>query len=335
MSNLIEMKEQQNELQLQIEQKKTELTTILQKTILEQYAYGSNSQTPESFKKKQEVAKFVSQLMATKDTSGRPAILNCSKESIMDCCITYCNNELNFFKNQAYLYCFGRELKFMTSKDGYVSLAKQMNPEIEDFYYDVVYKGDDFEYSKVAGKTTIIKHNQKMENITCDISDIVCAYATVCYKNGTHEADIMTIREILNSLKTAHKGSFTDTHKLNPRIMLSKFPLRRLAKKKINQSANKELLNNVVFEDDANVLPDEQLPNMEITIDETQDFVDTTEREILCVEENAPTPFEEKASEEEITVPYATWINDYKDNGWEQVKGSYDKSAKTVKIRKC
>lgn len=336
MNNIVETKEQQNELQVQIEQKKNELTNVLQKTILEQYAYTTNSQSPESFKKRQEVAKFVSQLVATKDTSGRPAILNCTKESIMDCCMTYCNNELNFFKNQAYLYCFGRELKFMTSKDGYVSLAKQMNPEIEDFYYDVVYKGDDFEYSKVAGKTTIIKHVQKIENITCDIADIVCAYATVCYKNGTHEADIMTIKEILNSLKTAHKGSFTDTHKLNPRIMLSKFPLRRLAKKKINQSENKELLNNVIFEDDNNIVQDEQLPTMEITIDETQDFVETIESEVV-IDEIQPTNNSniEINTEDEITVAYSTWINEYKDNGWEQIKGSYDKNAKTVRIKKC
>ena len=280
MSNLVE-KQETKDFALQVEQKKNELTTILQKTILEQYAYDLNSQTPESFKKKQEVAKFISQLVNTKDKSGRYAILSCSQESIMDCCITYCNNELNFFRNQAYLFPFGNKLSFMIGKDGYVAMAKQLNRDIEDFYYDVVYKGDIFEYNKVAGKTTIIKHIQKLANITCNINDIVCAYATVCYKNGTHEADIMTIQEILNALKTAQKGGFSDTHKLNPKLMLSKFPLRRLAKKKINQTANEEMRKNLVFEDDNYTTNEELQGNMELEIDDTQEFSEPTEVEIV------------------------------------------------------
>lgn len=354
MNEIIEKKQSANDFALQVEQKKNELTAILQKTILEQYAYDLNSQNPESFKKKQEVAKFLGQLVATKDTSGRPAILSCTKESIMDCCVTFCNQELNFFRNQAYLYCFGKELKFMTSKDGYVSLAKQLNPDIEDFYYEVVYKKDEFEFSKVAGKTQITKHIQKLENITCNIADIVCAYATCVYKNGTHEADIMTIKEIMNALKTAHKDGFTDNHKLNPRIMLSKFPLRRLCKRKINQSANSELRNNIVFEDDY----DEskavaEMPSMEITLDEGQEYSEPIESEEPPYEEEVVDPetddfeddeevtddewqmaIEEDSRNAVETVSYAKWKNELKGNGYEMVEGSYDTVNKTVQVRK-
>jgi recombination protein RecT len=354
MNNIVQQKQEGTSLQAQVEQKKKELTTVLQSTILEQYAYDLNSQSPESFKKKQEVAKFLGQLVATKDTSGRPAILSCTKESIMDCCVTFCNQELNFFRNQAYLYCFGKELKFMTSKDGYVSLAKQLNPDIEDFYYEVVYKKDEFEFSKVAGKTQITKHIQKLENITCNIADIVCAYATCVYKNGTHEADIMTIQEIMNALKTAHKVGFTDNHKLNPRIMLSKFPLRRLCKRKINQSANSELRNNIVFEDDyeeSKVVA--EMPSMEITLDEGQDYSEPSEYEEPTYEEEVVEPetddfddeepsdedwqmaMEEDSRNEPQTVSYSKWLNELKGNGWEQVKGTYDSANKTVQVRKC
>lgn len=354
MNNIVQQKQECTYLQEQVEQKKKELTTVLQSTILEQYAYDLNSQSPESFKKKQEVAKFLSQLVATKDTSGRPAILSCTKESIMDCCVTFCNQELNFFRNQAYLYCFGKELKFMTSKDGYVSLAKQLNPDIEDFYYEVVYKKDEFEFSKVAGKTQITKHIQKLENITCNIADIVCAYATCVYKNGTHEADIMTIQEIMNALKTAHKGGFTDNHKLNPRIMLSKFPLRRLCKRKINQSANSELRNNIVFEDDYEESKAvSEMPSMEITLDEGQEFSEPSEyKEPTNEEEVIETETDEFAGEEPSddewqmameedsqnaveTVSYAKWKNELKGNGYEMVEGSYDTVNKTVQVRKC
>ncbi len=351
MNEIIEKKQSTNDFALQVEQKKNELTTILQKTILEQYAYDLNSQTPESFKKKQEVAKFISQLVNTKDKSGRYAILSCSQESIMDCCITYCNNELNFFRNQAYLFPFGNKLSFMIGKDGYVAMAKQLNPDIEDFYYDVVYNGDIFEYNKVAGKTTIVKHVQKLANITCNINDIVCAYATVCYKNGTHEADIMTIQEILNALKTAQKGGFTDTHKLNPKLMLSKFPLRRLAKKKINQTANEEMRKNLVFEDDNYITNEELQGNIELEIDDTQEFSEPTEVEVvepIEVVEQEETEFtqeeiaeimqeeyeEEKQKENEKTIYYSQWLNEYKSNGWKMVEGSYDKANKTVKVVK-
>ena len=354
MNEITKTENKNTNLQAQVEQKKKELTTVLQSTILEQYAYDLNSQSPESFKKKQEVAKFLGQLVATKDTSGRPAILSCTKESIMDCCVTFCNQELNFFRNQAYLYCFGKELKFMTSKDGYVSLAKQLNPDIEDFYYEVVYKKDEFEFSKVAGKTQITKHIQKLENITCNIADIVCAYATCVYKNGTHEADIMTIQEIMNALKTAHKGGFTDNHKLNPRIMLSKFPLRRLCKRKINQSANSELRNNIVFEDDyeeSKVVA--EMPTMEITLDEGQEYSEPSEYEEPTYEEEIvetetdefddeepkddewQMAMEEDSRNEVETVSYAKWKNEMKGNGYEMVEDSYDPTSKTVKVRKC
>ena len=112
-----------------------------------------------------------------------------------------------YLKNQGYLYPYGTELKFMVSKDGYVALAKKLNPNIEDFYYDVVYKKDIFEFDKVAGKTIITKHKQPLENITAKIDDIVCAYATCVFKDGTHIADIMTMAEIINSLKTAKKNT--------------------------------------------------------------------------------------------------------------------------------
>ena len=311
MNNIVQQKQEGTSLQAQVEQKKKELTTVLQSTILEQYAYDLNSQSPESFKKKQEVAKFISQLVNTKDKTGRYAILSCSKESILDCCITYCNNELNFFRNQAYLFPFGNKLSFMIGKDGYVAMAKQLNPDIEDFYYDVVYNKDEFEYNKVAGKTQITKHIQKLENITCNISDIVCAYATVCYKNGTHEADIMTIQEIMNALKTAQKGGFSDTHKLNPKIMLSKFPLRRLAKKKINQTANEEVRKNLVFEDDNTATQMQEMPSMEITLDEGQGYSEPSEPEYFQTNSYD--------SEEEVVEPETDDFNDEEptDDEWQ------------------
>ena len=163
----------------------------------------------------------------------------------------------------------------------------------------------------------------------------------------------MTIQEILNALKTAQKGGFSDTHKLNPRIMLSKFPLRRLAKRKINQSANEEVRRSFVYEDDEVVENQSyEVPNMEINLDDTQDYDTPTEYEVVettneydeVVEAETDYDDEEPTDEEwqmamdednaEKTVSYSKWLNELKGNGWEQVQGSYDRVNKTVRVRR-
>ena len=50
MNEVAKTENKNTDIQLQVEQKKNELATVLQSTILEQYAYDLNSQTPESFK---------------------------------------------------------------------------------------------------------------------------------------------------------------------------------------------------------------------------------------------------------------------------------------------
>lgn len=329
--------------ELQVKQKKEEFEMILNETILSQYAYDINSNSAESVKKKQEVAMFLSKLVNTKDTSGRLAIMTCSQESIKDCCITYCNNELNFFRNQAYLFPFGNTLQFIISKDGYVSMAKALDSNIEDFYYDIVYKNDEFEFKKEAGKTIITKHLQRLENITCNIEDIVCAYATCVFKDGTHIADIMTMREITNALKTAHK-SLTETHKTNPKIMLSKFPLRRLAKQRINQSANQQIRETIRFEDENIEQPIRE--TIEVEIDENQEYSEpiTIESETPIIEEieqvwtseemeNVLDEIEEE--NEWFEVRYGEWKEKYSLSGeYEMKPKSYNQSTRTCLIRK-
>ena len=98
-----------------------------------------------------------------------------------------------------------------------LALAKKTNPDIKDFYAEIVYKGDEFEFEKNCWKNSIVKHKQKLENITANWLDVVAAYATCEFKDGTHIADVMTIQEeIKNSLATAQKG-ITDTHKKKPK----------------------------------------------------------------------------------------------------------------------
>lgn len=353
----------------QFEEKKPLIEDVINNIVLANYKPEFGYSEREIAEKKQNAHLFLLKLLSAKDSAKRPAILTVSEESIRECALTFLNGGYDLFKNQGYLFPYGNELKFMVSKDGYVALAKKTNPDIKDFYAEIVYKGDEFEFEKVAGKTIITKHKQKLENITANWQDVVAAYATCEFKDGTHIADVMTIEEIKNSLATAQKG-ITDIHKKNPKIMLSKFPLRRLAKTRIYQS-NPEIANIIVDEEvefeavntndtiakNMNVSFDQEIsqplketvvveqPQAEIiieenpfkefenedwTIEDMEDVINQIENE-----EQKPVEIEKPKELETKTVYYSKWKNELKDTGeWELVQDSYDANKKTVKVVK-
>jgi recombinational DNA repair protein RecT len=345
MNNIVPKEQEKTELQVQINKKKAEITAVLQDTIFSQLALDLNDKSELATKKKSEVAMFVSKLITTKDTVGRPAIMTCSLDSIRECALTYCNSDVDLYKSGGYLIPYNNTLQFIISRYGYVSMAKSIDTTIEDYYGEIVWKGDVFEYSKFLGKTQINKHIQKLENITGNISDIACVYACEVHKDGSHIAEIMTMKDIYNALATAHK-TLTDTHKRNIKEMLIKFPIRKLAKHRIQNSVRQNQY--VHFEDDyeqSKLVKD--IPTMEITLDEEQDYSEPSENE--SVVDSEYNPFESDLTEQETvevveemhendngeeTVSYGKWMNELKGNGWEMVGESYDKVNKTVKVKK-
>lgn len=349
MNEITKTENKNTNLQVQIDKKKAEVTAVLQETILSQLALDLNDKSELATKKKGEVAMFVSKLITTKDTAGRPAIMTCSIDSIRECALTYCNSDVDLYKSGGYLIPYNNTLQFIISRYGYVSMAKSIDPTIEDYYGEIVWKGDVFEFSKIAGKTQIVKHIQKLEHITGNVADIVCVYACEVHKDGSHIAEIMTMKDIYNALATAHK-SLTDTHKRNVKEMLSKFPIRKLAKHRIQNSVRQNQY--VRFEDDyEESRAVAEMPTMEITLDEGQDYSEPSEYEEPTYEEEVVEPETDDCEDEEEvtddewqmameednaeeTISYAKWLNEYKGNGWEQVQGSYDKAAKTVRVRR-
>ena len=349
MSNLVETKQEAKDLAIKIEEKKSEITAVLQETIFSQLALDINDKSELATKKRQSIAMFISKLVTTKDTAGRPAIMTCSVDSIRECALTFCNSEVDLYRAGGYLIPYNNNLQFIISRYGYVSMAKTLDTTIEDYYWEVVWKGDIFEFSKVAGKTQITKHIQKLENITGNVSDIVCVYACEVHKDGSHIAEIMTMKDIYNALSTAHK-SFTDTNKKNIKEMTIKFPIRKLSKHRIQNAINTNKY--VHFEDDYEENNSvQEVPNIELEIDDTQEFSEPTEVEVvepIEVVEQEETEFtqeeiaeimqeeyeEEKQKENEKTIYYSQWLNEYKSNGWKMVEGSYDRANKTVKVVK-
>jgi recombinational DNA repair protein RecT len=178
------------------------------------------------------------------------------------------------------------------------------------------------------------------------------------HKDGSHIAEIMTMKDIYNALATAHK-SFGETHKRNLKEMTVKFCIRKLAKHRIQNSVRQNQY--VRFEDDyeeSKVVA--EMPSMEITLDEGQDYSEPSETEVLYADgepilESEPNDdfyadlgddeepsdeewqmaMEEDSRNEVETVSYAKWKNELKGNGYEMVEDSYDPTSKTVKVRKC
>ena len=348
-------------MELAIAQKRNEVLDTIQHTVSEYYNIDLNKNTEDSIKKKQNIAMFVSKLTTTKDKNGDTAIMKASPESIRECALAYVNGDFDFFRNQAYLISYGNTIQFIVSKDGLACAAKKIVPGLE-LFSDIVYKNDTFEYEKVGGRTIIKKHVQPIENVTCKIDDIVCAYATA-WKDGVQvEANIMTMKEITNALATAHR-SLTDFHKNNPKIMLGKFPLRQLCKKIINQNVSMEV---------RQVLGDEDTIEVEPTTIETKPesvAINFEEKEVKpkrTTKKAAETKIEEEPKQETIfdsdisetikdgvsifdmmdkkeqaepvirTVKYAEWKNklQLEMTDWRAIDHSYDEITKTIKIEK-
>lgn len=351
--------------ELMITQKRNEVISNIEKTVSEYYGIDLSQNTQENAKKRQNIAMFVSKLITTqtkKDKNGntQPAILTASADSIRECALAYVNGDFDFFRNQAYLIAYGDSIQFIVSKDGLVSGAKKILPGIE-LFSDIVYKGDKFEYQKIGGRTIITKHEQPIENITCNIEDIVCAYATY-WKDGEQvEATIMTMKEITNALTTAHR-SLTDFHKNNPKIMLGKFPLRQLAKKIINQNISAEV-SKVLGDDDleyveatANIVHNEPVKidfnneKIEPITKNNKKEINTTELDKQNENENDPIfeDYSKIADSVSIfnmmdntpvgtikTINYDEWLPKYKPTGlYEPLKETYNKQTNTVDIRK-
>lgn len=344
---------------LELVQKRDEVTNVIENAVSQYYNVDFNSNSEETLKKKQNIAMFVSKLITTTNKDDKPAILTASNDSIRECALAFVNGDFDFFRNQAYLIAYGNKLSFITSKDGLVAGAKKMVKGLE-LFSDIVYKGDKFEYEKIGGRTIIKKHDQPIENITCKIEDIVCAYA-VAWVNGEQvEANIMTMKEISNALTTAHR-SITDFHRNNPKIMFGKFPLRQLAKKIINQNIAPEVskvLNNdyeTIEIEPHNIVTNDEPVNLnfnEKPIEKINDKA-STKIEQNQVQENVEQPHygyenvaesvsladmmaQNEQEQEERTIKYADWRNGLKEqmSDWEMVKNSWNASDKTIIIRK-
>ena len=187
-------------------------------------------------------------IQETKDKDNRPAIEVCTTESITNAVLSMAVQGLSPGKNQCYFIVYGTKLTMQRSYFGMMSVAKRVDPNIEDIFPDVVYADDEFEYEKIRGRTIITKHRQKLANI--DKAKIAAAYCTVIYKDDKEVSTIMTLDEIKEAWKMSQmkpideKGNIKagSTHGKFTGEMCKKSVVYRACKPIINGSDDSTLL---------------------------------------------------------------------------------------------
>lgn len=227
-------------------------------------------------------------IQAAKDRNEKPAVEVCTKDSIANSILRMVVLGLTPAKTQCYFIVYGNQLTLQPSYFGDMHTAKQVDESIDYISAEVVYKGDEFKYSKVKGRTVIDKHTLDLSRVNKDA--IIAAYCSIVRKDGSEDTTLMTMGEIEQAWRQSKMSPFDDAGKLKPGSthykfkadMCKKTVTHRACKLIINPSSDKNLL--------AEVYKDIEAENAEL---EAQEMID--------VEANG-TPFEVDEGTGEVTA---------------------------------
>src|SRR5690606_36511103 len=126
-------------------------------------------------------------LQNTFDKAKRPVLQVCSKDSIANALLDMAGQGLNPAKKQGYFIAYGKQLVFQRSYFGTMAVTTRV-AGAKDIFAEIVYKGDEFEYTIRNGNKNITKHIQKIENV--DPDNIVAAYCTIIFDDERQFTEI-------------------------------------------------------------------------------------------------------------------------------------------------
>ena len=174
-------------------------------------------------------------LQETKDRNGKPALEVCNKNTIANAVLDMVIQGLSVSKKQGYFIVYGDKLEFQRSYFGTVALAKQCGMQGNPVA-NIIYEGDDFAYriDTETGLTSIVKHEQKFENV--DINKIKGAYAIVTMPSGERQVTIMSIAQIRTAWGQGATKGASPAHKNFTDEMAKKTVIGRACKMIINSS---------------------------------------------------------------------------------------------------
>jgi recombination protein RecT len=180
-------------------------------------------------------------LQNTVDKDKRPVLQACTRDSIANALLDMAVQGLNPAKKQGYFIAYGKQLVFQRSYFGTMAVTKRVTGA-KDIFAEVVYKGDEFEYTIHRGNKVITKHVQRIENV--DPDNIVAAYCTIVFDDDRQFTDVMTWAEIQKAWSKSKMNPDKEgsTHKEFAQEMARKTVINRACKRYLNSSDDGSLL---------------------------------------------------------------------------------------------
>jgi len=233
-------------------------------------------------------------LQNTVDKDKRPVLQVCTKDSIANALLDMAVQGLNPAKKQGYFIAYGRQLVFQRSYFGTMAVTKRV-AGAKDIFAELVYKGDEFEYSIQRGNKIITKHIQRIENV--DPDNIVAAYCTIIFDDDRQFTDIMTWAEIQKAWSKSKNNPDREgsTHKDFAQEMARKTVINRACKRYLNSSDDGSLL--MYHVNRADEVAAEAEVEAEIEENANQELIDI-EYEVEEDEEENNTEVEEQVEED-------------------------------------
>lgn len=180
-------------------------------------------------------------LQNTVDKDKRPALTTCTKASIANALLDMVVQGLNPAKRQCYFIVYGNQLTLQRSYFGTKAVCLRVDKTLDDIYAEVVYQGDDLEYSIIRGQRVIEKHIQKLENI--DDTKIIAAYAVAVGKDGSvKRCELMTMEQLVAAWRQSKMYPIDDKGNVKPNSTHGKFTAE-MAKKTVTSRLSKHIIN--------------------------------------------------------------------------------------------
>ena len=165
--------------------------------------------------------------------SRNPHLLDCEPMSLVKCIVE--SSELGLepggVLGHAYLVPFKnnktnrREAQLQVGYRGFIELAARSG-KVSSIGAEVVYEGDEFDYC--LGTERFLKHKPRLRGVNEPLVPI-CAYATVDYRDGGKDFELLSLQKIEEARKASRSGSGPwVTHWEE---MARKTAIRRLAKR--------------------------------------------------------------------------------------------------------
>jgi recombination protein RecT len=206
--------------------------------------------------------------LKTKD--DKPVTEACTGASINNALLRMLTFGLNPMRNQCYFIPYGNELVLMVSYFGKLAMARRAG--LEFINPNVVYEGDDFEYTvnPDTGQKILVRHKQALKNISDD--KMLGAYA-IYRVSGITNMEVMTVKEIkqawLQGAAYGRQGK-TSTHDKFGHEMAVKTVMNRALKRVINASSDAMQLGWIDDEEDMVEQPESKLETIELEEPKTE-----------------------------------------------------------------